>query len=98
MRKYLRISLCWILSFMNPIILDAYFHELKEDIRKMTQNYNTDAMEVIRNSRNIKKEVVQFHKIELGLSNENPVSFYVFICRPLALYFMLLEMVYFLFK
>ena len=39
----------------------------------MTENYSTDAMEVIRNSRNIKKEVVQFHKIELGLNNENPV-------------------------
>ena len=71
MRKYLIIALCWILSFLNPIILDAYYHELKEDIRKMTQNYNTDAMSVVRKSRKIKKEVVQFHKIELGLNQNN---------------------------
>ena len=65
-RKYIIISFCWILSFLNPIILDAFYHELKEDIRKMTQNYNDEAMTIVKKCRNIKKEIVQFHKIELG--------------------------------
>ena len=60
-------SLLWILSFLNPIILDAYYNELKEDVRKMTQNYNVEAMTTVRKCRNIKKEIVQFHKIELGI-------------------------------
>ena len=65
-RKYITIILCWILSFLNPIILDAYYHELKDDFRKMTKNYNDEAMKVQQKSRNIKKEAVQFFKIELG--------------------------------
>ena len=66
MRKYITIIICWIFSFLNPIILDAYYHELKEDVRKMTENYSNGAMKVLKRSKNIKKETVQFHKIELG--------------------------------
>ena len=65
-RKYITISICWIFSFLNPIILDAFYQELKEDIRKMTQNYNDEAMITVRKCRHIKIEIVQFHKIELG--------------------------------
>ena len=66
MRKYITIILCWSLSFLNPIILDAYYQELKEDVRKMTENYNDDAMKVQKKCKSIKKEAVKFHKIELG--------------------------------
>ena len=65
-KKYITLSLLWILSFLNPIILDAYHQESKEDVRKMTQNNNIKAMTTLRKCRNIKKEIVQFHKIELG--------------------------------
>ena len=79
-RKYIIISFCWILSFLNPIILDAFYHELKEDIRKMTQNYNDEAMTIVRKCRNIKKEIVQFQKIELGYSIKRAfVSFVVYM-------------------
>ena len=66
MRKYITISFFWIISFLNPIILDAYYHELKEDVRKMTEQYNDGAMKIQKRCNNIKKEAVQFHKIELG--------------------------------
>ena len=66
-RKYVTIMLCFIASFLNPIILDAYYHELKEDIRKLTQNYNIRAMPILRKCRNIKNQTVTFHKTELGL-------------------------------
>ena len=66
LRKYFLIVLCWFCSFFNPVILDAYYHELKEDVRKMTQNKNFDAIRVLRKCRNIRREVVEFHKIELG--------------------------------
>ena len=65
-RKYITLSLLWILSFLNPIILDAYYNELKEDVRKMTEDFNNKAITTMRKCRNIKKEIVQFHKIELG--------------------------------
>ena len=66
LRKYLLIALCWFFSFFNPIILNVYYHELKEDVRKMAENYNTDAIGVLRKCRNIRRENVEFHKIELG--------------------------------
>ena len=68
-QKYFCIVMCWFCSFLNPIILDAYYHELKEDVRKMTQKYDTDAIRLSKKCRNIKREVVQFHKIELGENN-----------------------------
>ena len=65
-RKYITITLCWMASFLNPIILDAYYHELKEDVRKLTQNYNIQAMTLLRKCKKIKNQIVTFHKLELG--------------------------------
>ena len=65
-RKYLTITLCWIASFLNPIILDVYYQELKEDVRKLTQNHNIRAMTVLRKCNKIKNQILTFHKIELG--------------------------------
>ena len=65
-RKYLTITLCWITSFLNPIILDAYYQELKEDVRKMTQNRDNRAMATVRKCRRVKRQIVIFRKIELG--------------------------------
>ena len=65
-RKYITIILCFLASFLNPIILDAYYHELKEDIRKLTQNHDIRAMPIMRKCRNIKNQIVTFHKMELG--------------------------------
>ena len=67
-RKYITIILCFLASFLNPIILDAYYHELKEDIRKLTQNHDIRAMPIMRKCRNIKNQIVAFHKTELGQS------------------------------
>ena len=66
-RKYLTITLCWIASFLNPIILDAYYQELKEDVRKLTENHDIRAMALMRKCRKIKNQIVTFHKTELGL-------------------------------
>ena len=65
-RKYITIILCFIASFLNPIILDAYYHELKEDVRKLTQNHDIRAITILRKCRNIKTQIVTFHKTELG--------------------------------
>ena len=71
-KKCFFIVMCWFCSFLNPIILDAYYHELKEDVRKMAQKYDTEAISLLKKCRNIKREVVQFHKIELGENNSYP--------------------------
>ena len=65
-RKYVTIMLCFITSFLNPIILDTYFHELKEDVRKLTQNHDIRGMPIMRKCRKIKNQIVTFHKTELG--------------------------------
>ena len=65
-RKYVTITLCWIASFLNPIILDAYYNELKEDVRKLTENHDIRALPILRKCRNIRNQIVTFHKIELG--------------------------------
>ena len=67
-RKYLTIALCWIASFLNPIILDAYYQELKEDVRKLSRNHDICTMTTIRRCRNVKNQIVTFHKIELGMN------------------------------
>ena len=65
-RKYVTISLCCIASFLNPIILDAYYHELKEDVRKLMQNQNIRAMTLLKKCQKIRNQILTFHKIELG--------------------------------
>ena len=68
-RKYVTTILCFITSALNPIILDAYYHELKEDIRKLLQKRDIRAMPMLRKCRKIKNQIVTFHKIELGRIN-----------------------------
>ena len=67
-RKYLTMTVCWIASFLNPIILDAYYQELKEDVRKLSENHDIRVMTTLRKCRNIKNQIVTFHKTELGQS------------------------------
>ena len=40
--------------------------ELKEDIRKLTQNHDILAKTILRKCRDIKNQIVTFHKTELG--------------------------------
>ena len=65
-RKYATITLCWIASLLNPIILDAYYQELKEEVRRHTQNHDIRAMTILKRCRKVKNQIVTFHKIELG--------------------------------
>ena len=65
-RKYATITLCWFASFLNPIILDAYYQELKEELRRLTQNRDIHALTILKKCRKIKNQMVTFHKIELG--------------------------------
>ena len=67
-RKYLTMTVCLIASFLNPIILDAYYQELKEDVRKLSENHDIRVMTTLRKCRNIKNQIVTFHKTELGQS------------------------------
>ena len=88
-RKYVTITLCWVASFLNPIILDAYCHELKEDVRKMTQNYKIRAMKTLKKYKNIKSQIVTFHKTELGLKHQ----IFLFLTHLHILYACLLNIV-----
>ena len=70
-RKRTTITLWWIFSIIIiipiiPIFLDAYYQELKEDVRKLTQNRDIRAVTKMKKCRKIKNQIVTFHKIELG--------------------------------
>ena len=63
---YKNITLCWIASFMNPIIMDAHYQMLKEKAKKLTQKRDIRAMTILKKCRKFKIQTVTFHKIELG--------------------------------
>ena len=65
-RKYATITLCWIASILNPIILEVYYQELKEEVRRLTQIRDIRAMTILKRCKKIKNQIVTFHKIELG--------------------------------
>ena len=85
-RKYGTIMLCFIFSFLNPIIMQAYYDELKEDIRKMSQNHDIRAMTILRKSRKIKNQIVTFRKTELG---EYAFKYSLQFCHPYPYIFLL---------
>lgn len=65
-RRVLTMGLCFLLSVVNPIILESYYEEKKEEARKLIQIYSKDAIVAIKKCRKIKQQAVEFLRIELG--------------------------------
>ena len=66
MRRVLPMVLCFLLSAANPIFLESYYEEKKDEARKLFQNYNKDAIDAMKKCRKIKQQAVEFLRIELG--------------------------------
>ena len=58
--------LSFLLSAANPIFLQLYYDEKKEEARRLIQNSNIEAIRVLQQCRKIKKQAVEFLKIALG--------------------------------
>ena len=65
-RKYLLMTLLFILSPINPVILESRLLDTAEEARKLAQNYNILAVQKKTKSRQIKKQITRFGRIELG--------------------------------
>ena len=88
MRRFLMTGLFYLLSPFHPIFLDTLQHHKMEKARKLAQQYNMKAVQMMRKCRSIKKQLVTFIKIELG-SNHINLTFNFALC--LASCFMLLS-------
>ena len=69
MRRFLKAGLFYLMSPFHPILLDTLHHHKMEKARKLAQQYNMKAVQMMSKCRSIKKQLVTFIKIELG-SNE----------------------------
>ena len=58
--------LSFLLSAANPIFLQLYYDEKKEEARRLIQNSNIEAIRVLQQCRKIKKQAMEFLKIALG--------------------------------
>ena len=69
MRKYLLMTLLFLLSPINPVILESRLLDTAEEARRLAQNYNIEAVQKKTKCRQIKKQITKFGKIELGIKN-----------------------------
>ena len=70
-QKFLNAVRFFLLSPLQPVILDAIQHQNMEKARKWAQHYNNQAIKMTRTKmkvcRILKKQLVTFIKIELGI-------------------------------
>ena len=81
MSRCLSVALCFLLSAANPIFLEAYYDEKKEEVRTLMQNYNTDAISALKTCKQIKRQSVEFLRIELGFYHFM-LYLFAFACLP----------------
>ena len=65
-RSYLKTALLFILSPVQPVLLEVHHLQTAEEARELAQNYNIEAIQKKRQSRNIQKQITSFGRIELG--------------------------------
>ena len=65
-RRYLKTALLFILSPVQPVLLEVHHLQTAEEARELAQNYNIEAIQKKHQSRNIQKQMTSFGRIELG--------------------------------
>ena len=64
--SYLKTALLFILSPVQSVLLEVHHLQTAEEARELAQNYNIEAIQKKRQSRNIQKQMTSFGRIELG--------------------------------
>ena len=70
MKKYLVIFISLVSSVANPILLHVIYLVTLEKARKLAQNFEIDALNLLVKSRKIKKQFVNWFTIELGTKHK----------------------------
>ena len=65
----LMLCLLFLLSPLQPVFLEIKFLELADEARRLAQNYNIETIQKKLHGRKIKKQLVNFIRIELGEVN-----------------------------
>ena len=65
----LMLCLLFLLSPLQPVFLEIKFLELADEARRLAQNYNIETIQKKLQCRQIKKQLVNFIRIELGEVN-----------------------------
>ena len=77
-RRYLKTALLFILSPVQPVLLEAHHLQTAEEARELAQNYNIEAIQKKRQSRNIQKQMTRFGRIELGSYINKGFDYYLY--------------------
>merc|ERR1711971_212627 len=67
LKRFLKMGLFFLMSPFHPIILDTLSHKKLEEARLLAQNYGIQATKTMRQYRTLKRQLVTFIKIELGI-------------------------------
>ena len=69
MKTFLKTGLFYLLSPFHPIFLDKLQHQKLEEARILAQQYNIRAAKTLEQCRILKRQLVTFIKIELGIKS-----------------------------
>ena len=67
LKRFLKMGLFFLMSPFHPIILDTLSHKKLEEARLLAQNYEIQATKSMEQYRTLKRQLVTFIKIELGI-------------------------------
>ena len=67
LKRFLKMGMFFLMSPFHPIILDTLSHKKLEEARTLAEQYNIQATQKMEQYRTLKRQLVTFIKIELGI-------------------------------
>ena len=67
LRRAMAIPFCFLLSFINPILLVIFYESAKEKTRMMAKQMDKNVTIQMKEEKLFKSQYVSFMKIELGM-------------------------------
>ena len=65
-RRCLKTAILFLVSPIVPVFLETHYLKCSEEARKLAQEYNIKAIQKKQECRKIKRQLISFHRIELG--------------------------------
>ena len=69
LKRFLKMGMFFLMSTFHPIMLDTLSHKKLEEARTLAEQYNIQATKKMEQYRTLKRQLVTFIKIELGIFN-----------------------------
>ena len=88
-RRCFKTVLLFLVSPIVPVFLETHYLKCSEEARKLAQEYNIKAIQKKQECRKIKRQLISFHRIELGtqsqtIKHNQGFELYSFYVRPLS--------------